>query len=817
MEQISLLPDGELTRNTKHTDKEIAKRTKNKSKKSAVTLKGNGILDKIAIIRDNVDRALGKYKDKYICIRDIKTLHEYVDTCLADKRISLDTETTGLNVYKDKLVGISLDSKSNKCAYIPINHVEYNVIDDTFTRVKDQLTEEQVIPELKRLAEVEEVDMFNSFFDKRVIKHNLGIYFPCTWECSIAAKTLNENLPEKTYALKPLHSLWVLNGEEDEFKFGELFNDIGFDKVPIDCAYIYAAHDADDTTELSDFERQYIYYEPDQDFSARNGMNGASWCFFNIEMPCIEATIELEENGIGLDLDYQKELSKKYHEKAGEILNRFSEELTPYKVQLDELREYGIKLDNPININSPKQLAVLLYDVLKVGVIDRKTPRGTGEEILTKIKHPIVKTILEYRNVQKLIGTYIDKLPNCLEDDGKIHCQFNQYGARTGRFSSKDPNLQNIPSKNKDIRPMFVASPGHVMISMDYSQQEPSCLASFCKKMGYDALFDARFKGNDLYSEVASAIFNLPYADCVEHRIDGSINKEGKARRNDAKPVLLGILYDRGDDSVAEALNITLEQAKQLKQNLYKRFPEILIFEQESVRMAQDLGYVDTICGRKCRIPDMLLDEYDFKWDSDDGSEVPDDLCDKYWDKLHRKYAKKRDIFKEAKERDGVLIIDNGFKISEATRKCVNSRIQGSAADLTKKAMAEVLKNTRLKELGFKLLIQVHDELIGECPEESIKECTDLLAEVMSKAAEELIGMPFSCDAEVTHAWYGEPIKYKEEVEEPENFICFNCGEQAVVLDNIASFADYFDVGNGKVYECHCNKCHSEYVCRIPE
>lgn len=286
--------------------------------------------------------------------------------------------------------------------------------------------------------------------------------------------------------------------------------------------------------------------------------------------------------------------------------------------------------------------------------------------------------------------------------------------------------------------------------------------------MGYDALFNARFKGNDLYSEVASAIFNLPYEDCVEHRADGSINKEGKKRRNDAKPVLLGILYDRGDDSVAEALDISLEEAKQLHQNLYKRFPEILVFEQESVKMATELGYVDTICGRKCRIPDMLLDEYEFEWvdapknddvldfENDVDTQVPDDLCDKYWNKLHRKYAKKREIFKEANEKDGIWIIDNRTKIADATRQCVNSRIQGSAADLTKKAMQEVLKNKRLTELGFKLIIQVHDELIGECPEENIKECSELLAEVMSKAAEELIGMPFSCDAEISRAWYGE-------------------------------------------------------------
>lgn len=773
MEQVSLFDD--LSRPSKSDDIAVVKKSSKKSKKNTPTITSGSLSSKIKFIRDFVEQYLGKYRDRYICIRDMETLRDYVDTCLLDDRIALDTETTGLVVMRDKIVGISLTSKNNKPAYIPINHVIYNIAEDTYSLVENQLTIEQIRPELERLANVAEVDMFNAVFDRRVIKRNIGINFPCTFDTSNGAKMMDELRPEKWYKLKTIHSEWCLNGQEDEFSFGDIFNNIGFDKVPIDVAYLYACRDAEITYELSDYERQYLWYDPNEDFSARNGMNGASWCFFNIEMPCEDATMELEENGVALDLEYQKRLSAKYHALESDILQKFSDSLIPYQDKIDEFRYKGVKLDNPININSTTQLPVLLYDILGLDAgINKKTKkpeRGTGEEVLNKLQHPIVDIIKDYRGVKKLIGTYIDKLPKCLESDGKIHAQFHQYGARTGRFSSSDPNLQNIPSKNKDIRPMFVASPGHLLISMDYSQQEPSCLAAFCKKMGYDALFNARFKGNDLYSEVASAIFNLPYEDCVEHRADGSINKEGKKRRNDAKPVLLGILYDRGDDSVAEALGITLEEAKRLHQNLYKRFPEILVFERESVKMARELGYVDTICGRKCRIPDMLLDDYDFVWvnapknddpldfDNDVDTTVPDYICDKYWNRLHKKFAKKRDIFKEANEKDGIWIVDNTLKIADATRQCVNSRIQGSAADLTKKAMQEVLKCKRLTELGFKLLIQVHDELIGECPEENIKECSELLAEVMSKAAEELIGMPFSCDAEITRAWYGERVE----------------------------------------------------------
>lgn len=303
------------------------------------------------------------------------------------------------------------------------------------------------------------------------------------------------------------------------------------------------------------------------------------------------------------------------------------------------------------------------------------------------------------------------------------------------------------------------------------SQQEPSCLASFCKDMGYTKLFDTRFAGNDLYSAVASACYNRAYEDCCEFNADGTKNPEGKKFRNLAKPVLLGILYGRGDPSVAEGMGISLEEAKCLKSNLFKKYPEIMIFEQKSLEMGRELGYVTTVCGRKRRLPDLQLDEFEFKWqdgpknvdvldfDGNVEDEVPDELCNKYWRKLKQaRFGQKRAIFEEANKKDGIWIIDNGAKIADASRQCVNARIQGSAADLTKLAMIDLYNNKELRDLGFRLLIPVHDEIIAECPEENVKECSRLLAEIMSKAAEKILGMPFKCDVEITREWYGEPI-----------------------------------------------------------
>ena len=320
-------------------------------------------------------------------------------------------------------------------------------------------------------------------------------------------------------------------------------------------------------------------------------------------------------------------------------------------------------------------------------------------------------------------------------------------------------------------------------MSSDYSQQEPSCLATFCKEMGYDSLFKSRFNGNDLYSEVAGACFDLPYEMCCEFDKDHHKNPpEYKERRNLAKPVLLGILYGRSDESVAEGMGITLEEAKRLKANLYKRFTEILKFEESSLAMAKELGYVTTVCGRKRRLPDLQLPEYSFKWE--DGFEPVGDILDFdeleidvpytkqkfYTAKLKNARGwKSRDKIIESAKKEHIEIISNRSRISEATRQCVNARVQGSAADLTKLAMIELYNNERLKELGFRILIPVHDEIIAECPEKNAKECSRLLTEVMSHAAEEILHMPFSCDCEISKAWYGKEYEFIYDDEEDDD------------------------------------------------
>ena len=292
-------------------------------------------------------------------------------------------------------------------------------------------------------------------------------------------------------------------------------------------------------------------------------------------------------------------------------------------------------------------------------------------------------------------------------------------------------------------------------------------------------MYDTFMKGKDLYSEIASVSFHRAYEDCLEFYLDENgnktdkTNKEGKEYRSQAKSILLGVLYGRGTASVAEQLRCTEDEAQAIKDSVFQGFPAIKKFEEDSLAMARELGYVTTVCGRKRRLPDLQLDDYEFKWkrgasnpyedplDFDDiyGNIVPDNLCDYFWDKLMRaKYKKDIAKIKEEADKQGIEIIDNRTKKGNARRQCVNARIQGSAADLTKLAMIELYRNERLRELGFKMLIPVHDEIIAECPEENAKECSELLAQTMSKAAEKILGMPIKCDVALSYAWYGEEI-----------------------------------------------------------
>lgn len=751
----------------KAQDSTIAKKANKKGKgASAVTVKGGGgVLGRIADIKAMVEKNLGKYKDKYQIISTVEDLSRYLHHAVGEGEIAIDTETTGLNPLIDKIVGISVYTPGMKAAYIPINHVSYV----TGVRSESQLSEGEVRECFQIIEEANiKVIMFNANFDLRVLKNQTGICLKCDWDGYLASRLLNENEPSA--GLKALYKKYC--SDDAAFSFDALFSGLTFDLIPITTGYLYAAHDAEMTYELYKF--QYPYLTVGESECDGLQLQDVAWVFHNIEMPCVRVVTEMEDVGVNFDDEYCQKLSEKYHEILSEKEERFEELCQMYRADIDAYKKKNPnhKLDEPINIASPVQLAVLLYDILGAPALDKQKPRGTGEEILVKMENDFAKAILEYREVAKLLSTYIDKMPECANpNDGRIHCVFNQIGADTGRFSSQDPNLQNIPSHNKDIRKMFKATDGYVMMSSDYSQQEPKVMTQMC---GDAKMLKAYQEGRDLYAEIAALAFNTTYDNCLEFRPDGTTNPDGKARRNQAKTILLGVLYGRGVPSIAEQLKTTIKKAQAVKDSVFKGFPAIQQFEESSIKMANELGFVTTLWGRKRRLPDLQLDEYEFSWldgapkdddpltfdgDTEIDTDVPEELKQKYIRRLHQaRFGQKRAIYEQANA-EGIKIVDNGGKIADATRQCVNARIQGSAADMSKLAMIKVGTDERLRELGFRLLIPVHDELIGECPKETAKEAAERFARLMSEAAESKLTIPISCDVEITDRWYGERIK----------------------------------------------------------
>ena len=757
---------------SREQDKAIINKAKKKST-TAVRQSGNSIADKIEQIKAMVETHLGKFADETIIIQDIDTLSDYIDKCISNGICAIDTETTGLDPLSDELVGVGIYTPNEKTTYIPVNHKSYM----TGQRVKNQLSPEEVGEQLKKLSGVD-IDMFNGTFDERFILHGTGVRVKCTWDASLASRCLNENEPHKN--LKQLHQKYILKGQEDAFRFDDLFKKVNFAYVPIKTGALYAAHDPKITWEYAEYQRNI--------FKTRKDLQDVYWVFQNIEMPLVDVVADMEDTGVAFDMDYANKLHEKYHKILDDKLKEFEKAYHLYDDEIAECKDKN-KFDNPININSVPQLQLLLFDVIGLeGKKDKKTgvcSRSTNEENLKFLKgNPVVDAILAYREFSTIVSTFIDKLPDCVnKKDGRIHCKYNQYGADTGRFSSSDPNMQNIPSHNKEIRKMFKATDGYVIMSADYSQQEVKGMAQMC---GDDGMIEAFRQGKDFYAQIASVAFNKTYRECLEFQTDEDGNfildkngekvtyPAGAERRSQAKSILLGINYGRGAQSIAEQLGCSKQKAEKIKDDVFNGFPAIEEFERQSFEMAEELGYVTTLWGRKRRLPAMMLPDFEFSYaedklpfnedpldfdaDEDEDIEVPEEVVRKWVRRIKNSWgAKRQAVIAEAKQK-GIIIIDNTKVKADAQRQVVNSRIQGSAADQSKLAMIALHNNERLKELGFRMLIPVHDEIIAECPKESAKEVAKLFADVMSNSSGDKFTIPISCDVAISDRWYGEKI-----------------------------------------------------------
>lgn len=308
----------------------------------------------------------------------------------------------------------------------------------------------------------------------------------------------------------------------------------------------------------------------------------------------------------------------------------------------------------------------------------------------------------------------------------------------------------------------------YTLVGADFSQQEPRLL-SFLS--GDENMMNSYKAGKDLYATIASGVYHNDYWDNMEHHEDGTPNPEGKKRRSACKSILLGIQYSRGAASIAEQIGSTKEEANKIISDFYKAFPNVKKTIDDSHEMAREKGYVEDLWGRRRRLPDIQLPRYVVEDSSGESAFNPFLICGdrktesakakKYLDMLSKaRYRKdKADIMAKAKL-VGLKVTDNESVIARAERQCLNARVQGSAATMTKIAMGKIHNDEELGSLGFKMLIQVHDELIGECPKENADKVADRLTYIMKTCVEDVVKVPFKCDASICDAWYLDEQSY---------------------------------------------------------
>lgn len=749
------------SRSSKELDKLLQQRIEKKIKPK--NAKSNNLLSRINLIKQRVAENLGEYQNDYKILISDEDVKQYFNKILECGICAIDTETTGLNFFEDKIVGICLYIEGEKASYIPLNHISsiYQ------TRIENQANLDLVKNLMKECVEKNVKFIYhNGKFDLNVLETFLGFQMNCPYWDTLVGSYLITN-DENQRSLKEQYSKYCSHLENKQkietlSHFNDLFEGLRFDYVPIESGFIYAARDAFMTYKLYEYQKAFFDKPENKDVFD---------LFSKIEVPLIQVTASMQRTGVAIDTNLTDKLKVEYRAKLEEITDRVYGEISVYDDLITKYRltHYNTKLKDPINFNSNDQLAILLYDIIGCVNDDKEKSRGVDEKALSKIDLPLTKAILEYRTVSKLLSTYIEAIPNKIEKmTGRLHASFNQNGADTGRFSSSDPNLQNIPTSG-GIRNMFKATDGMYMVGADFSQQEPRLLAHLC---GDENMIDAYKSGKDLYSTMASLAYHVSYEECREFYPDGTVNKEGKKRRSHIKGVVLGLMYGRGDASVAENLGISLEEAKDLSKSLFDAFPKMKIYIEESKEKAKKIGYTTTLWGRRRYLKHIMDERFEYHYDAnrpinfdplfdsdEDMNETVSDDIKCYYNNLLEKanFSKKKQIIMDA-EKNGIIITDNSGYLAEAERQVVNGIVQGSAADMTKRAMVSLYNNKELKSLGFRLLMSVHDENIGECPKENIKRVRELLNQLMISANDRCV-VPMKCDAEVSEYWYGPSIE----------------------------------------------------------
>lgn len=489
--------------------------------------------------------------DNYRLITDKPEFERMLSELLSEELIVFDVESTGVDVWSDKIVGHVLSATSTDMHYyIPTGHND----------PRPQLSENDVILQLRTLYENPNIKKIahNAKYDIQMLERAGIALKGLAWDTLEAMKLLNENEP--TYALKPLVSKYL---RDESYTYGELFGKKGFHEIDLDTALAYAAKDGDVTYRLYKFQRHHL---------AKHG-NILEY-FESVEMPLLPIVSEMEMNGYLID--------RKFANEYGDQLRAEAEES---KRKIDEV--FG-----GINLNSPIQLKAAIEAYIGKPVENTDAKRTLKP--LSK-EYPVIAELLNYREKMKLLSTYIDALPELIrEASGRLHASYHQNGTKTGRFSSSNPNLQN---QSPQARKMFVAPAGHYIVNADFSAQEVRIIASLS---GEEVLLRAFAEGRDAYASLASEFFGKPYEECYKLP-DGSDTEERKRM----KVVLLMSMYGASKYGLAQALGITNDEAEKFLSDFFKKYRKIDAFIKETQAFANRHGFVwigDK--QRKRRLPD---------------------------------------------------------------------------------------------------------------------------------------------------------------------------------------------------------------------
>ena len=474
--------------------------------------------------------------DNYRLITDKSDFETMLSELLSEELIVFDVESTGVDVWEDKIVGHVLSATSTDMHYyIPTGHRD----------PRAQLDNDYVVEALRPLYEDESIAKIahNAKYDIQMLQR-AGISLKGRlWDTQEAMKLLNENEP--TYALKPLVSKYL---RDKSYGYAELFGKgTGFDEIDLYTALAYAAKDGDITYKLYKFQRHHL---------AKHG-NILDY-FERVEMPLLPIVSDMEMGGYIIDREFAEE---------------YGEEL---RKEAEASRKIVMRNLGDINLNSPKQLKEAIEN--HIGRAIENTNANQTLKPLAK-EFPVIDELLKYREKSKLLSTYIDALPNLIrEETGRLHTVFNQNGAKTGRFSSGGGgvNLQNQP---KEARKMFVAPEGYVLLGGDWSQQEYRCLAYYTQE---PALIENYQIGNDLYTEVASDVFKKPVEECG----DGTIY------RDHAKVLLLAVAYGGGANMLKDAIGVTKKEAQKFLTEFFVKYPKVDKWIKENQAFVKRNGFV---------------------------------------------------------------------------------------------------------------------------------------------------------------------------------------------------------------------------------